>query len=63
MKPEIGQAMMTILGTLPVGAEVRFYWDDGVQHMSIKYADGTEDVARLNRVSDGVGVLSPAVTH
>jgi len=63
MKSEIGQAMMTILGTLPVGAEVRFYWYDGVQHMSIKYADGSEEVARLNRSSSGIGVLAPAVVH
>lgn len=33
---KIQDAIKTILGTLPVGAEFRFYWHDGAQHLSRK---------------------------
>lgn len=33
MQLKIQDAIKTNLGTLPVGAEFRFYWHDGAQHL------------------------------
>ena len=59
LSSEIGQAMMTLLSTLPIDAEVRFFWCDGIPHMKLKYADGTEELARLNRMPGGFGAIIP----
>lgn len=63
MTPEIASAIKTILGTLPEGAELRFYWQDGVQHLHMKLPGQDDQVAKLNRVNDGTGVIVPAQLH
>lgn len=63
MDRDIREAIMTILGTLPVEMEIRFYWYDGAQHVSMTYSDGSVDTARLNRSQDGIGVVVPAAVH
>ncbi|MDN4571922.1 hypothetical protein DBB29_25005 [Pandoraea cepalis] len=63
MDRDISDAIMTILGTLPVDMEIRFYWHDGAQHVSMTYSDGSVDIGRLNRSPDGIGVVVPAAVH
>lgn len=63
MREDIKTAVLTLLGTLPVDAEFRFYWKDGAQHMSYKFGNEPEQVARLNRAPDGSGVVVPATKH
>lgn len=63
MTPEIRNAIMTILGTLPEGMEMRFFWKDGCQHLSMKLDGEPEQLARLNRAPSGIGVVVPATTH
>lgn len=63
MNQQINDAIMKILGTLPVGAEMRFFWQDGCQHLSMKLEGTSEQIARLNRAPDGTGVVVPATTH
>lgn len=61
--PEVSSAIKTILSTLPQGAELRFYWQDGFQHFSIKLPGQPVEVARLNRATNGPGVIVPASLH
>ncbi len=63
MNSKINDAMMMILSTLPVGAEIRFFWQDGCSHLSMKLLGEPEQLARLNRAADGVGVVVPAAIH
>ncbi len=63
MQQKIQDAIKTLLGTLPVGAELRFYWHDGAQHLSTKLPGAEEQIARLNRIQDGLGVIVPGTTH
>ena len=60
---EIRDAILTVLGTLPVGCEMRFWWQDGHQHMSMQHAGQTAQVLYLNRREDGVGIPTPAAHH
>jgi hypothetical protein len=60
---KISDAIMTIIGTLPIDAEMRFYWQDGCSHLSLTMPGRPEQIARLNRSSDGTGVLVPSMTH
>lgn len=57
-KDELKTAILTVLGSLPAGADFHFFWRDGVQHMALKFQDGTETVAMLNRRKDGSGQLA-----
>lgn len=63
MKSEIAAAIKTILATLPDGAELRFYWEDGVQHFRMQLPGQVDQVAKLNRVADGSGVIVPGQLH
>lgn len=63
MTPEIAAAFKTILATLPQGAELRFYWHDGAQHLLMRLPGQADQIARLNRVADGSGVIVPAQLH
>lgn len=60
---EIRAAIMTVLGTLPLDCEMRFWWQDGRQHMSMQYAGQSAQVLFLNRLADGVGIPTPVVQH
>jgi len=55
MAPEVANAIKTILSTLPEGAEMRFYWQDGAQHLCMRLPGQPDQVAKLNRVADGSG--------
>jgi hypothetical protein len=59
MQVDVRQAILLVLSTLPVDAEMRFFWQDGSQHMSMKLPGESEHVARLSRASNGVGVVVP----
>ena len=63
MTPEIAAAIKTILDTLPHGAELRFYWQDGAQYLHMRLPGQADQVAKLNRVADGSGVIVPAQLH
>lgn len=56
---EIREALMMVLSTLPVGAEFRFFWRDGVQHMAMKFGAEPERLMSLNRRADGIGIPTP----
>lgn len=56
---ELRDALMTVLGSLPAGAEFRFFWRDGQQHMTIKLGSEPEQTLCLNRRPDDVGVPTP----
>ncbi len=58
-KEEIRQALLMVLSTLPVGAEFRFFWRDGVQHMAMKFGSEPEQLMSLNRRPDGTGITTP----
>lgn len=62
MTPEIATAIRT-LATLPEVAELRFYWQDGAQHLYMRLPGQPEQVARLNRAVDGSGVIVRAQLH
>lgn len=59
MQDDVRNAMLTLLSTLPVEAEIRFYWQDGSQHMSLRMPGEQEQVARLSRAPSGAGVVVP----
>jgi len=63
MTSDVANAIKTILATLPEGAEMRFYWQDGAQHLCMRLPGQPEQVARLNRAADGSGVIVPAQVH
>lgn len=63
MREDLKAAVLMILSTLPEGAEFRFFWKDGSQHMSFKVGDEPAQVARLSRAPNGVGVVVPAALH
>lgn len=63
MTPEIASAIKTILATLPEGAELRFFWQDGAQHLHMRLPGEADQVAKLNRIADGSGVIVPAQLH
>lgn len=63
MTPDITSAIKTILATSPDGAELRFYWQDGAQHLHMRLLGKVDQVAKLNRSSDGSGVIVPAQLH
>ena len=63
MTPEITFAIKTILATLPEGAELRFFWQDGAQHLHMRTPGHADQVAKLNRVADGSGVIVPTQLH
>lgn len=63
MTPEVADAIKTILSTLPEGAELRFYWKDGAQHLCMRLPGQPDQVAKLNRVADGSGVIVPNRVH
>lgn len=63
MTPEIVAAIKTILATLPEGAELRFYWQDGAQHLHMRLPGQADQVAKLNGVADGSSVIVPAQLH
>ncbi|MYM92486.1 hypothetical protein [Duganella vulcania] len=60
---EVAAAIRTVLGTLPVGAEIRFYWHDGAQHYCVSLPGQPDQVGRLKRNGDGTGVIVPATLH
>jgi hypothetical protein len=60
---KINEAILTILGTLPTNAEIHFFWQEGCPHMSMKLPGEKEQIARLNRQTDGTGIVVPAKTH
>jgi hypothetical protein len=55
MTPEIAAAIKTILSTLPEGGELRFYWEDGAQHLCMKLPGEPDQIARLNRAPSLIG--------
>jgi hypothetical protein len=59
MQDYIRQAILLVLSTLPVDTEMRFFWQDGSQHMSMTLPGESEHVARLSRASSDVGVVVP----
>lgn len=63
MTPEIAAAIKTILATLPDGAELRFFWHDGAQHLHMQMPGQPDQVAKLHRIADGSGVIGPAQLH
>lgn len=63
MTPEIASAIKTILATLPNGAELRFYWQDGTQHLHMRLPGQVDQVAKLNRACDWSGIIVPAQLH
>lgn len=55
---ELRNAMLVILGGLPLGAEISFFWKDDVQNMQVSL-QGCEPITYcLNRAKDGSGVVS-----
>lgn len=58
MTPEIASPIKTILGTLPDGAELRFYWQDGAQHLHMRLP-GQQGDTQPNRVPDRAGLTNP----
>lgn len=56
------QAMMLVLGSLPHGADIHYFWKDNVQHMSVSLENGVTTTYQLNRNKDGSGVVS-SVLH
>lgn len=56
---ELRQALMTVLGSLPVGAEFRFFWCDGKKHMTMKFGAEPEQTLCLTRRGNGVGIPTP----
>lgn len=63
MTPGIATAIKTILATLPEGAVLRFYWQDGAQHLHMSLPGRPDQIACLNRGADGTGVIVPAQQH
>ena len=63
MSSELAGAIKTILGTLQPGAELRFYWHDGAQHLRISSPGQPDQVARLNSAAEGIGVVLPVSVH
>lgn len=57
------EAMMLILGSLPHGADIHYYWEGGVQHMCLTLDEGDATVYKLNRNKDGSGVVSSTAVH
>jgi hypothetical protein len=55
---EFRNALLLILGALPEGADIHFYWADGVQHVTVTL-ENTEPLTYLvTRNKDGSGVVS-----
>ena len=63
MQDDVRKAILTVLSTLPVDAEIRFFWKDGSQHLSMKLPGESEQIARLSRATNGVGVVVPATVQ
>jgi hypothetical protein len=63
MRPEIATAIKTILATLPEGADLRFYWQDGAQHLHMSLPGQPDQVVKLNRAANCSGVIVPAQQH
>ena len=63
IQPNLSEAIMTVLGTLPQGMTMRFFWADGKQHLGMTPAGEVEQVLYLNRLPNGVGIPTPVVLH
>lgn len=51
-------AFLLILGALPEGADIHFYWDEGVQHVTVTLEKAEPLTYVVNRNKDGSGVVS-----
>lgn len=60
---EMGAAVRMILGSLPAGMEIRFFWKNKQQYVEMRYSDGSVEVARLSRGANGVGTIVPEHLH
>jgi hypothetical protein len=64
----VSQAMMfeavrTLLGSLPMGCEMKFYWHDGHQCFEFVDSKGASECYRLCRRDDGCGTIQPATSR
>jgi hypothetical protein len=60
MPEHINDGILCVLGTLPVGAEMRFFWRDGKAHLNLS-KDG-EEVVELFLVRNVAGISIPTPT-
>lgn len=60
---ELRDSIMTVLGSLPHGCEIRFWWQDDKQHLSMQFDGQPAQVLYINRLADGTGVPTPKTQH
>jgi hypothetical protein len=61
IKPQhINDGIMSVLGSLPIGAELRFFWLNGKQHLHFTQDGVDAAFLYLARNAAGVGIPTPA---
>lgn len=55
---ELRQAMLLVLGSLPHGADIHYFWESGIQHMCVTLQGGEPTTYKLNRDKDGSGMVT-----
>lgn len=58
---ELRDAMLLFLGSLPHGADIHYFWKDGIQHMSVTLENSEPTTYKLNRNKDGSGIVSSSL--
>ena len=57
-KNELLDAVVTVLGALPDGADIHFFWMEGMQHVCVGLKNREPVTYHLTRKLDGSGVIS-----
>ena len=57
------EAAATILGSMPPGMQVRFYWAEGVARVDLTRLDGVVETFRLVRGGQGTAIVEAATVH
>ena len=58
---ELRNAILLMLGGLPVGADIHFYWADGMQQVRVSLEHNDPVTYQLVRKSDGSGVVTSSL--
>lgn len=58
---ELRKAMLLVLASLPHGADIHYFWKDGVQQMQVTLQDEEPSTYRINRNKDGSGVVTSSL--